>query len=181
MKQWFCWLLALLLVLSLTGCDTAGNSSVREISSALSAAEEQIPESSASALESQPSSSRKARLRLPRKRQGAGVLIAYFSWAGNAVLEEDVDAMTSPSVSDPGNVQQAGGVDSRGDRRRAVLHPSHRPLPQRLGRPAWSGPTRSGARRPPRLGGASGGKPGAVRQGVLGLSQLVVRRAYGFG
>ena len=38
-----------------------------------------------------------------------GVLIAYFSWAENAVLEEGVDAMTSPSVSDPGNVQQLAG------------------------------------------------------------------------
>ena len=39
----------------------------------------------------------------------SGVLIAYFSWAENAVLEEGVDAMTSPSVSDPGNVQQLAG------------------------------------------------------------------------
>ena len=39
----------------------------------------------------------------------SSVLIAYFSWAENAVLEEGVDAMTSPSVSDPGNVQQLAG------------------------------------------------------------------------
>lgn len=109
MKQWFCWLLALLLVLSLTGCGTAGNSSVREISSALSAAEEQIPESSASALESQPSSQPESAIETSPEAAGSGVLIAYFSWAENAVLEEDVDAMTSPSVSDPGNVQQLAG------------------------------------------------------------------------
>lgn len=41
--------------------------------------------------------------------ENGGVLIAYFSWAENAVLEEGVDAMTSPSVSDPGNVQQLAG------------------------------------------------------------------------
>lgn len=34
------------------------------------------------------------------------ILIAYFSWAENAVLAEDVDAVTSPSVIIPGNVQQ---------------------------------------------------------------------------
>ena len=33
------------------------------------------------------------------------ILIAYFSWAENAV-QEDIDAMTSPSVSAPGNVVQ---------------------------------------------------------------------------
>lgn len=109
MKQWFCWLLALLLALSLTGCGTAGNSSVREISSALSAAEEQIPESSAFALESQPSSQPESAVEASPEAAGSGVLIAYFSWAENAVLEEGVDAMTSPSVSDPGNVQQLAG------------------------------------------------------------------------
>ena len=37
---------------------------------------------------------------------GANILIAYFTWAENAVLEEDVDVVTSPSVVVPGNVQQ---------------------------------------------------------------------------
>lgn len=34
------------------------------------------------------------------------VLVAYFSWADNAVLSDDVDAVSSPSVIPPGNVQQ---------------------------------------------------------------------------
>ena len=34
------------------------------------------------------------------------VLVAYFSWADNAILAEDVDAVSSPSVLPPGNVQQ---------------------------------------------------------------------------
>ena len=34
------------------------------------------------------------------------VLVAYFSWADNAVIEGDVDAITSPSVTAPGNVAQ---------------------------------------------------------------------------
>ena len=37
------------------------------------------------------------------------VLVAYFSWAENAVLADDVDAVASPSVISPGNVQQLAG------------------------------------------------------------------------
>lgn len=33
------------------------------------------------------------------------ILIAYFSWAENAT-QDDIDAMTSPSVTEPGNVAQ---------------------------------------------------------------------------
>ena len=39
----------------------------------------------------------------------SGVLFAYFSWAQNAVMADGADAATSPSVSDPGNVQQLAG------------------------------------------------------------------------
>ena len=34
------------------------------------------------------------------------VLVTYFSWADNAVIEGNVDAITSPSVTAPGNVAQ---------------------------------------------------------------------------
>ena len=37
------------------------------------------------------------------------ILVAYFSWADNAVLADDVDAVASPSVVPPGNVQQLAG------------------------------------------------------------------------
>lgn len=37
------------------------------------------------------------------------ILVAYFSWADNAVPEEGVDAISSPSVVAPGNVQQLAG------------------------------------------------------------------------
>lgn len=39
----------------------------------------------------------------------SNILVAYFSWADNAVLADDVDAVTSPSVIAPGNVQQLSG------------------------------------------------------------------------
>lgn len=37
------------------------------------------------------------------------ILVAYFSWADNAILAEDVDAVASPSVLAPGNVQELAG------------------------------------------------------------------------
>ena len=37
------------------------------------------------------------------------ILVAYFSWADNAILAGDVDAVTSPSVIAPGNVQELAG------------------------------------------------------------------------
>lgn len=47
------------------------------------------------------------------EEQSAGgqgnVLVAYFSWVDNAILEDDVDAVSSPSVIPPGNVQQLAG------------------------------------------------------------------------
>lgn len=43
------------------------------------------------------------------EQSGEDVLIAYFSWAENAVLEGEVDAVASPSVNPPGNVQQLAG------------------------------------------------------------------------
>ena len=37
------------------------------------------------------------------------ILVAYFSWADNAVIDGDVDAVSSPSVTAPGNVQELAG------------------------------------------------------------------------
>lgn len=37
---------------------------------------------------------------------GSNVLVAYFSWADNAALDGNVDAVSSPSVTAPGNVQE---------------------------------------------------------------------------
>lgn len=43
------------------------------------------------------------------ERADGKVLVAYFSWADNAILAEDVDAVSSPSVIAPGNVQELAG------------------------------------------------------------------------
>ena len=37
---------------------------------------------------------------------GNGILVAYFSWANNALIDGPVDAVTSPSVTAPGHVSQ---------------------------------------------------------------------------
>lgn len=43
------------------------------------------------------------------EESSSNVLVAYFSWVDNAVLDEDVDAVSSPSVTAPGNVQELAG------------------------------------------------------------------------
>ena len=113
MKKLLTPLMALALAVVFTACQTAPSSSVlsspapsesSQLSSAVgeSAASSQLEESSAAPAES-------SALENSQEAVESSVLIAYFSWAENAVLEGEVDAMTSPSVSDPGNVQQLAG------------------------------------------------------------------------
>lgn len=113
MKKLLTPLMALALAIVFTACQMAPSSSVlsspapsesSQLSSAVgeSAASSQLEEPSEAPAES---SAQEESTETPER----GVLIAYFSWAENAVLEEGVDAMTSPSVSDPGNVQQLAG------------------------------------------------------------------------
>lgn len=40
------------------------------------------------------------------KDEKSKILVAYFSWADNAIIEGEVDAVASPSVTSPGNVAQ---------------------------------------------------------------------------
>ncbi len=114
MKKLLTPLMAFALAIVFTACQAAPSSSVpsspappesSQISSVVgeSAASSQLEESSAAPAESS------ALENSSETGENGGVLIAYFSWAENAVLEEGVDAMTSPSVSDPGNVQQLAG------------------------------------------------------------------------
>lgn len=114
MKKLLTPLMALALAIVFTACQAAPSSTVSsspapsessQLSSAVeegAAASSQLEESSAAPAES-------SALENSPEAVESSVLIAYFSWAENAVLEEGVDAMTSPSVSDPGNVQQLAG------------------------------------------------------------------------
>ena len=100
MRRWMAAALAALMVLSLAAC--AGNQ--QEERSASAEATEQSQ--SASVQEEEEPASTEQQPEEPSNAQESGVLVAYFSWADNAVIEGEVDAVASPSVTAPGNVQQ---------------------------------------------------------------------------
>lgn len=100
MRRWVAAALAALMVLSLAAC--AGNQ--QEERSASAEATEQSQ--SASVQEEEELASTEQQPEEPSNAQESGVLVAYFSWADNAVIDGEVDAVASPSVTAPGNVQQ---------------------------------------------------------------------------
>lgn len=83
MKKITALIMALSLIFSLAAC---GNTQTEDVSD--------TPQAAAPSAEKEPS---------------GNVLVAYFSWADNAILDDDVDAVASPSVVSPGNVQQLAG------------------------------------------------------------------------
>lgn len=114
MKKLLTPLMALALAIVFTACQAAPSSSVPSSpapseSSQLSSAVEEGAASSSQLAEPSEAPAESSALEDSPEAVESSVFIAYFSWAENAVLEEGVDAMTSPSVSDPGNVQQLAG------------------------------------------------------------------------
>ena len=115
MKKLLTPLMALALAIVFTACQAAEPSSsvpsspAPSESSQLSSAVEEGAASSSQLAEPSEAPAESSALEDSPEAVESSVLIAYFSWAENAVLEEGVDAMTSPSVSDPGNVQQLAG------------------------------------------------------------------------
>lgn len=102
MKKFLSLVLAATLLLLIPGCQSGGEAAAPSPAESPDSTPETPAESAAPAEPEEASSS-------PAPAQGSNVLIAYFSWAENAVLEGDVDAVTSPSVLAPGNVQQLAG------------------------------------------------------------------------
>ena len=106
MRRWMAAALAALMVLSLAAC--AGNQQEEQSASAEATEQSQ----SASVQEEEPASTEQqpeepaSSTEQPSDTQESGVLVAYFSWADNAVIDGEVDAVASPSVTAPGNVQQ---------------------------------------------------------------------------
>ena len=114
MKKLLTPLMALALAIVFTACQTAPSSSVPSSpapseSSQISSVVEEGAASSSQLAEPSEAPAESSALEDSPEAVESSVFIAYFSWAENAVLEEGVDAMTSPSVSDPGNVQQLAG------------------------------------------------------------------------
>ena len=100
MRRWMAAALAALMVLSLAAC--AGNQQEEQSASAEATEQSQ----SASVQEEEEPASTEQQPEEPSNAPERGVLVAYFSWADNAVIDGEVDAVASPSVTAPGNVQQ---------------------------------------------------------------------------
>ena len=100
MEKILIFLLTMAMLLSLTACGTTGSSSENPSESDSS---ESGQETSSAVSEAEPD--REA----GGEETGSNILVAYFSWADNAVLADDVDAVASPSVIPPGNVEQLAG------------------------------------------------------------------------
>ena len=107
MRRWMAAALAALMVLSLAACaggqqeEQSAAAETTEQGQEVSAQEEEEPASTEQQPEEPASSTEQ-----PSNAQESGVLVAYFSWADNAVIDGEVDAVASPSVTAPGNVQQ---------------------------------------------------------------------------
>ena len=107
MRRWMAAALAALMVLSLAACagnqqeEQSASAEATEQSQSASVQEEEEPASTEQQPEEPASSTEQ-----PSDAQESGVLVAYFSWADNAVIDGEVDAVASPSVTALGNVQQ---------------------------------------------------------------------------
>lgn len=119
MKKLISLLLVFALSLSLTACggsESNNGSASANVSQGSIAVEEESQESSGTSQEEnlqesadtqQTETDDQAPSETPESN--SNILVAYFSWADNAILADDVDAVTSPSVIAPGNVQQLAG------------------------------------------------------------------------
>lgn len=83
MKNIFKVLLVIVLMVSIVGCNNSEENNQNDVPSTT---------------QSQPNDNQTV--------SNGNILVAYFSWADNAVLDDDVDTVSSPSVIAPGNVQQ---------------------------------------------------------------------------
>lgn len=102
MKRMFSILLAVAMLFSLAACGTAENQGASSNSpeNSSSVSEQETPDTSVSEAVPDAESAETG------ESQANHILVAYFSWADNAILADDVDAVASPSVIPPGNVQQ---------------------------------------------------------------------------
>ena len=110
MKKFLSLVLAATLLLLIPGCQSGGEAAAPSPAESPDSTPETPAESAAPTESAAPAGSGDAPSSpAPAASGESNVLIAYFSWAENAVLEGDVDAVTSPSVLAPGNVQQLAG------------------------------------------------------------------------
>lgn len=101
MKKIFPMMAAMGMILSLTACGITGNLSAGSLENGSAGSEMETASTGTSETE--------AGIETEEEALGSNILVAYFSWADNAILADDVDAVASPSVISPGNVQQLAG------------------------------------------------------------------------
>lgn len=101
MKKFFPMIVTTVMALCLTACKTAEPPSAGSSENTSIVSETEMMTAGTSETEDHVETNDKV--------QGSNILVAYFSWADNAILDDDVDAISSPSVIPPGNVQQLAG------------------------------------------------------------------------
>ncbi len=106
MKKWISLLLTLATALSLAACGTSDGQVNSSPSSSDNPVTEQEPETPPADEGTEPPAIENTEPPAAEGAEGTNILVAYFSWADNAILADDVDAVSSPSVIPPGNVQQ---------------------------------------------------------------------------
>ena len=107
MKKWLSLFWAAGLLFSLVAC-TDSESGFQVAGSFTPSTVSDSTDSSSSLTAGGPSAETSAN-NSSEEQTGSDILIAYFSWADNAVLDGEVDAVASPSVTAPGNVQELAG------------------------------------------------------------------------
>lgn len=111
MKRILALILALTLSLSLAACGNTPSTEEEAPSSSsqVSTSPEQTEPSSMPESDVTENTEPESTIPAESSEPDTNILVAYFSWADNAVLADDVDAVASPSVIAPGNVQQLAG------------------------------------------------------------------------
>lgn len=104
MKKAFSIILVIVMTLSLAACTTGANQQ-----GSADQTDQSTPDSGITEAETFSTDLSESDGQTDTENQEGGILVAYFSWADNAVLADDVDAVSSPSVIPPGNVQQLAG------------------------------------------------------------------------
>src|SRR5699024_3658482 len=94
MKKLIVWMFVFIMMVSLTACGSSDRAESTNHSL----------EESVASLQEESSDVEQSEGRVEHDSQTG--LVAYFSWADNAVVEGEVDAVSSPSVTKPGNVEQ---------------------------------------------------------------------------
>lgn len=148
MKRFLSIILAITMILSLSACGTTeGQDSSETSEEGVTVSEPAEPNDSDA--EGETSSSQSGSSAAGEGNEGgtSNILVAYFSWADNAILAEDVDAVASPSVVAPEMYSSWQAGYRRKLEETYSLFRLLNPIPV-IGISVWPGPTRRGETMP---------------------------------